>query len=366
MISLTYVHADSLRNFARSILERVDVSSQQAQDAADVLVWANLRGVDTHGVRNLYSLYVRYIEAKHIKAQGNFHLEHETPISARANGDQGLGLAAAAWTMRQTINKAQEAGLCFISMHNSHHLGAAGYYASLALPHDMIGLCMTGYFLNEDADIGVLPMFGQKPMLSTNPISIAFPTNQEPPFVLDMATSIVPYNRVELMQELGQSIPSTWGLDAQGQPTTDPNALRYLFPLGGTREQGGHKGFALGLMVEVLCAVLSGGWSSAEEKPEATMGRKKGRKEHHFAHFFGAIRVDYFREVADFKRDMDDLIQTVHAAEPDPGQERIYVPGEIEHETEQHRRQEGIPLAPNVIETLQKLSKTYDVPFDIK
>jgi LDH2 family malate/lactate/ureidoglycolate dehydrogenase len=173
-----------------------------------------------------------------------------------------------------------------------------------------------------------------------------------------MATSVVPYNRIEMMKELGQNIPLGWGLDAQGQPTTDPAAVRALLPLGGSREQSSHKGYGLALLVEVLCAVLSGAWSQTGAEPDPA----NPYQQQHDAHFFGAIRVDQFRPVHEFKKDMDALIQTIHAAPRAPGQERIYVPGEIEHETAQKRLRDGIPLPPNVVTSLQALSGQYDLP----
>jgi L-2-hydroxycarboxylate dehydrogenase (NAD+) len=337
------IQADPLRNFATTVLERVGIPSDQAADAADVLVWANLHGVDTHGVRNLKKLYVDFIAEGRIKAASEIRVEFETPISARLDGDDGLGLAAGCWAMRYAIDKARQSGMCLVAMRHSQHFGAAGYYPMLAIPHDMIGLSMTGFF-------------------STNPLSFSFPTEQEPPFLLDMATSVVPFNRIEMRQELGQSIPLGWGLDAQGQPTTDPAAVRALLPLGGSREQSSHKGYALALLVEVLCAVLSGGWSQVSDTETGLGGQYKQQND---AHFFGAIRVDYFRPTAEFKRDMDAMIRAIHAAPPAPGHDRIYVPGEIEHETKQKRLREGIPLPPNVVASLQALSSKYDVPLEL-
>jgi L-2-hydroxycarboxylate dehydrogenase (NAD+) len=356
------IQAELLRNFATTVLERVGIPSDQAADAADVLVWANLHGVDTHGVRNLKKLYVDFIAGGRIKAASEIRVEFETPISARLDGDGGLGLAAGCWAMRYAIDKARQSGLCLVAMRQSQHFGAAGYYPMLAIPHDMIGLSMTGFFFAEGVEAGVLPTFGQKPMLSTNPLSFSFPTEQEPPFLLDMATSVVPFNRIEMRQELGQTIPLGWGLDAQGQPTTDPSAVRALLPLGGTREQSSHKGYALALLVEVLCAVLSGGWSQVSDTETGPGGQYKQQND---AHFFGAIRVDYFRPADEFKRDMDAMIRAIHAAPPAPGHDRIYVPGEIEHKTKQKRLREGIPLPPNVVASLQALSREYEVPLEL-
>jgi LDH2 family malate/lactate/ureidoglycolate dehydrogenase len=357
------IQAAALSEFAASILERAGAPRDQAVDAADVLVWANLCGIDTHGVRNLKRFYVDPLTSGRINAQPDFRVEFSTPVSARVDGDNGLGLVGGCWAMRYAINQAKYAGICLVTMHNSHHFGAAGYYPLMTVSHDMIGLSMTGRLFAEGSKTGVLPTFGTQPLLSTNPLSFSFPTAEEAPFLLDMATSITPYNRVEMMMQAGESIPLGWGLDGQGRPTTDPGALRHLFPLGGSREQGGHKGFGLALLVEILSAVLSGGWSN--DGPEAKTMDDNQYTQSKDAHFFGAIRIDAFRDANHFKRDMDALIRKVHAAPTMDGHNRVYVPGEIEHETRQKRLQDGIPLPTTVVESLQELSTEYHVPLSL-
>lgn len=354
------IKAKALKSFSTQVFEQIGVPSNQAHDAADVLIWANLHGVDTHGVRNLKKAYVEPLEQGKINAQPDYVVEHETAVSARVDGDSGLGMSAGCWAMRLAIDKAKRSGICLVTMHHSFHIAAAGYYPLMAIPHDMIGIAMTGNFFPERAERGLLPTFGLLPMMSTNPLSISFPTNQEPPFLLDMSTSVVPYNRVEMMKEAGQSIPLGWGLDRHGNPTTDPAALRLLLPLGGSREQGGHKGFGLALMVEILCAVLSGGWSDKADDSTSTSNHK--HKQSHAAHFFAAIRIDSFRDIDAFKSDLDAMIRTIHAAPVAPDKEQIYVPGEIEHKIREIRLREGIPLPANIWEDLHTLSKRYDVP----
>lgn len=357
------IQAAALKVFSAKVLERAGVPSDQAVDAADVLVWANLCGIDTHGVRNLKRFYVDPVTSGRIKSQPEMRVEFSTPISARVDGDGGLGLVGGCWAMRYAISKAQQSGICLVTMHNSHHFGAAGYYPMMAVAHDMIGLSMTGYLFAEGSEIGVLPTFGSQPLLSTNPLSFSFPTAEEPPFLLDMATSIAPYNRIEMMTEAGESIPLGWGLDGQGHPTTDPAALRHLFPLGGSREQGGHKGFGLALLVEILCAVLSGGWSESSTEPKSPDDNQYTQSSD--AHFFGAIRIDAFRDANHFKHDMDALIRKVHAAPTADGHEKVYVPGEIEYETKQKRLQEGIPLPGAVVADLQELSEEFNVSLEL-
>jgi LDH2 family malate/lactate/ureidoglycolate dehydrogenase len=357
-----FIQARDLRCFTATVFEQAGVSADRAADAADVLVWANLHGVDTHGVRNLRPLYIQFILGGRIRANGEYRIEHETPFSARVDGGGGLGLAAACWGMRLAIHKAQQAGVGLVAMRNSYHFGAAGYYPCLALAHDMIGIALTGRLYAQGAELGVLPTFGAKPMLSTNPIAISFPTLEELPFLLDMATSAAPYNRVLMHRELGKPVPAGWGLDSQGQPTTDPATLRHLLPLGGSRELGGHKGYGLAMMVEVLCAVLSGGWHNLfPDDPRAFDGHVQDND----AHFFGAMRIDAFRPVEEFKRGMDAMIRALRAAPKALGHDRIYVAGEIEHETAQQRLRDGIPLPENVAADLRALSAQFSVPLPL-
>lgn len=362
-LPLRTMQADRLHEFAAAAFEAIGVPAHQAADAAHVLVWANLHGVDTHGVRNLRPFYidgitggddgVRTLTKGAINAAPNFHIEFETPVTARVNGDNGLGMSGGMWAMRVAIEKARQSGVGLVAMHNTHHFGAAGCFAMQAIPHDMIGIALTGYLRPEGMEYGAVPTFGARAMLSTNPISVAVPTGVELPFLLDMATTITPMNRVWLYNELGRTLPKGWGWDEQGHPTEDPAAVRMLPPLGGTREMGSHKGYGLAMVVEILCAQLSGGW-----KRNANGDYSQPLN----AHFFGAIRVDAFRPADEFKAGMDAMIDAIHRAEPAPDHERILVAGDPEHATRRLREVSGIPLPPNVVADLEKLAATYNIP----
>jgi LDH2 family malate/lactate/ureidoglycolate dehydrogenase len=267
-----------------------------------------------------------------------------------------MGLAAGPWAMRLAMAKAKEHGVGIVAVRNSHHYGAAGYHAAMALPEDMIGISLTGLMWPKGSPLGVLPMFGKIPMLSTNPIAVAVPTGVEAPFLLDMATSITPYNRVMLYREVGQPIPEGWALDEQGMATTDPAVAKYLLPLGGTREHGGHKGFGLGVMVEIFCALLSGGWEKGED----------GYGQIGDGHFFMAMRVDAFRPVDEFKAGMDAMIDAFHQAPTVEGRERIIVAGEPEAKTAKRRGEIGVPLPPNVQADLTALAEQFNVPLALE
>ncbi len=356
------IKADDLHLFVKKVFEHSGLSTEQATDAADVLLYASRRGVDTHGIRNLKPIYIDGFDSDHLKPYTDYKIEYETPLTARVDGGHSLGLSAACWAMRLAIQKAKASGIGMVVMRNSHHFGAAGYYPYMALQHDMIGVGMTARVYAREHDYGVLPTFGGKSMFSTNPLSISFPTLEEPPWLLDMSTSTVPFNRILMMRDAGQQIPLGWGVDADGQPTTDPNQVRFLSPLGGTRDQGSHKGYGLAMMVSVLCNLLAGGWDDLYgSDPTAFDGYKVDGD----SHFFAALRVDLFRPLDEFKRGMDAMIRALHAAPKGPGHDRIYVAGEIEHETEQMRLREGVPLTPVVLDELHELSARYNVPLKL-
>jgi len=354
--------AETLHAFTRQVFEKAGFSPRHAADGADVLLWASRRGVDTHGVRNLKLIYLRLLDEGRINPNAHFRIEHETPVSARVNGDGGLGLAAGCWAMRLAMDKAQQSGMAFVAMHNSYHFGAAGYYPAMALGREMIGISLTGRMAARGVEIGVLPTFGAQPMFSTNPIAVAFPTQDEAPWVLDMATSVAPYNRVTLHGENGLPVLPQWGLTDEGEPTAEAALMHHLWPMGGDRAHGGHKGYGLSMMVATLCAVLSGGWDEGHDGDEAAFD---GYRQTTDSHFFGAMRVDVFRPLDEFKRGMDAMIRALHAAPRQEGQERIYVAGEIEHEIEQQRSRDGIPLTAVTVADLQELSEKYGVKFDI-
>ncbi|MEZ4640671.1 MAG: Ldh family oxidoreductase [Caldilineaceae bacterium] len=214
----------------------------------------------------------------------------------------------------------------------------------------------------EGNQYGVVPTFGARAMFSTNPIAIGFPAHEEPDFLLDMATSTTPMNRVVMRQELGQAIPDGWALDAEGRPTTDPATAKMLLPLGGTREHGSHKGYGLAIMVETLCGLLSGGWTALTEPLANGVDHAQSRD----AHFFAAVRVDLFRPLDEFTRGMDAMIRSLRATPRQPDQDRVYVAGEIEHETERKRLREGIPLPANVVADLWEMSRRFDVALSLE
>ena len=353
-------NSDYLKEFTFQIFKRMGCPVEEAMVAADCLNQADLRGVDSHGVARL-SGYVRLWELKRLNATPDMKIIHQTPSTAVLDGDLGLGLVTAPYAMQIAIDKAKIAGTGWVAVQNSNHYGIAGYHAMLALEHDMIGISMT------NASPLVAPTFSKSRFLGTNPIAVAIPALQQPPFVIDMATTTVANGKMEVLQRKGEDAPLGWAQDKEGNPTTDAFALRKggsMLPLGGDREHGGHKGYCLGAMVDIFSAVLSGAnygpwvppFVAFLEPPANPVGKGIG-------HFLGAIRIDAFRPASEFKEHMDNWIQTFRNAEPVTGQDRVLIPGDPERELTIDRQKNGIPLHEQVINDLHELGEKFGLGF---
>jgi LDH2 family malate/lactate/ureidoglycolate dehydrogenase len=240
---------------------------------------------------------------------------------------------------------------------NSNHFGIAGYYAMLALEHDMIGIAST-----NSVRYGA-PTYGKSIMLGTNPFAYAIPAATEPDFVFDFATTTVPRGKLEVYQRKEKPLNPGWAIDADGHPTTSPAAALKgaLLPLGGFGvDNGGHKGYGLGLLVDILCGVLSGG-AFGNDLPLPNSGAQPGK----ISHWFGAIRIDGFRDVDAFKRDLDTELRAFKDSEKAPGESRIYVAGEIEYEKTAAHRQNGVPVHVKVWNGLENLAGELGIPFEL-
>jgi LDH2 family malate/lactate/ureidoglycolate dehydrogenase len=285
-----------------------------------------------------------------VKARAVVRVIQEQPATALVDGDGGLGVVVGSRAMAVAIEKARAAGAGVVAVTNSHHYGIAAHYAKMALPHDMIGISMT----NSLPEV-VLPGVS-KATVGTNPIAIAAPSGDEHPWVLDMATSVGAAGKAEIAMRQGKELPDGWLVDPEGRPTRDPK-MKFqggaLLPLGSFAELASHKGYGLGVGVDVLCGVLSGAGYSAALDPR---GWGTG-------HFFAAIRIDAFRAVPMFKTMMDEMIRFLRAAPRLPGVDRIYAHGEKEWETERERSRDGIPLHPAVVEGLRGLEPDFGVAF---
>ena len=352
---------DQLFEFTVSVFRHFDVPADDARTAATVLQSADLRGIDSHGVARLHT-YFDMLELGRINPKAHVTVVRETASTATVDGDNGLGLVVGPAANAIAMEKALAAGSGWVSVRNSNHYGIAGWYVLEALKRDLIGWSMT------NTTKLVAPLWGAERMLGTNPIAIAFPGAEEPAIVIDMATCTAAYGKVEMARRAGSRIPLRWAADRNGVPTTDPNAMiggGALLPLGSDREGGGHKGYALAVMVDVLSAVLSGAnwgpfvppFALRQEIPTRSVGKGIG-------HFFGALRIDAFIEPDAFKKQIDDMVRSLRRTRPAPGTDGPLIPGDPEREAEAVRRRDGIPLTPPVVEELRDISRQTGIPLE--
>jgi L-2-hydroxycarboxylate dehydrogenase (NAD+) len=350
---------EQLFDFTVRVFRHLGVPESDARKAATVLQAADLRGIDSHGVARLHS-YFDMLRLGRIAPKPNITIVRESPSTATVDGGNGLGLVVGPKANAIAMEKALAVGSGWVSVRNTNHYGIAGYYVLQALERDLIGWSMT------NATKLVAPLWGAERMFGTNPIAIAFPGLEEPPIVIDMATSAVAYGKIEIAKRAGKPIPAGWAIDRSGAPTTDPAAMidgGAQLPLGSTRDGGGHKGYALAVMVDVLSAVLSGAnwgpfappFALQQEVPTRSVGKGIG-------HFFGALRIDAFIDTNDFKRQIDDMIRTLRKTRPAPGTSGPLIPGDPEREAEAIRRREGIPLVAAVVEELRDISRQTGIP----
>lgn len=349
-----------LLEFTIKIFEKINCSQEEAKLAAKVLLSADLRGVDSHGVARL-SGYIRLWEAGRIQPKPDVRIVHETPSTAVVDGDSGLGLVVAPKAMKIAIEKAKHAGTGWVSVRNSNHFGIAGYHAMMALENDMVGIAMT------NASPLVAPTYSLERLLGTNPIAVAIPADAQPPFVADFATTTAANGKLEILQRKNEDAPLGWIQDKTGVQTPDSHALKSggaLLPLGGDKEHGSHKGYCLGSIVDIFSAIFSGAnygpwvppFVSFLPMPADPVGTGIG-------HFFGAMRIDAFRPADEFKSHMDNWISRFRNATPIPGAERVLIPGDPEREMEVDRLQNGIPLLPPVAKDLSELGQRFGIEF---
>lgn len=334
--------------------------AHDAELATEVLLKADLRGVDSHGVARLAG-YVRLWEKKRINVKPAIQIVHETPSTAVIDGDESLGLVVAPFAMKVAMEKASSAGTGWVSVKNSNHFGIAGYHAMMGLEKDMIGLAMT------NASPLVAPTFATERLLGTNPIAVAIPAHQQPPFVADFATTTVANGKLEILQRKKAEAPLGWVQNVQGKPSTNPAELANggaLLPLGSDRERGSHKGYCLGSIVDIFSAVFSGANYGPWVPPFVSfLPLAKDPVGEGIGHFLGAMRVDAFRPADEFKKHMDQWIERFRSAKTVEGEEKVLIPGDPEREMENIRIKEGIPLLEPVVKDLKELSEKFAIPF---
>ena len=327
----------ALRRTVTQIFEKLGVSPEDSAEGADVLTMTDLRGVETHGVSNMLRAYVRDYKAGKLDPRPGWRVVRESPGTAVIDAERRLGIIVGPKAMRLAVEKARTVGVGIVTVYNSGHFGAIGHYAMQATQHDMVGVCFTG------AGLSVVPTFASKPLLGTNPIALAAPARHEAPMLFDAATSAIAGNKIRLAIRLGSPLLPGWVTDKDGNPIMEEKPVfnrdeYHQAPLGGTREQGSHKGYGFALMAEVLSTVLSGALPTM-------LAPGSGSKNH-----FAAYNIEAFTDVEQFKDTMDEMLKTLRTATPVPGQDRVLYPGLSESEEIQTRRANGIPLHKEVLQ----------------
>jgi len=356
MIKYLRFRAEDLHAFMVRFFCKLGVSEPDAVVAADVLLAADMRGVESHGIIRLNTYYGSRLRKGLIDPTSPVTVARETPTTLLLDGGNGLGQVIAKQAMTRCIEKAREMGVSMVTVRNSNHYGIAGYYAMMALPHDMIGISFT------NSQPLVAPTYGSAPIIGTNPIAVAVPTLEERPYVLDMATSIVPIGKVTVYDKAGKQMPEGWGINGRGEITQTPAEVLTggaLMPLGGVDFMSGYKGYGLSLWVDIFSGVLSGAAHGA------AVGRSGASGQANVGHYFAAMRVDAFRDVEEFKRDMDATIRELKTSPKAVGQERIFIHGEKEFERSEYNLQHGVPLMASVARGLEDIAAEVGVEFGL-
>jgi len=353
--------SERLHEFASQVFQHFGVPAEAADQAAAILVLSDLRGIDSHGIARLRS-YVSMLSIGRINPQPNITIVRESPSTATVDGDNGLGLVVGPQANAIAMEKADRVGTGWVAVRHTNHYGIAGWYVLEALKRDMIGWAMT------NTTKIVAPLWGAEKMLGTNPLAIAFPGLEEPPVVIDMATPAAAFGKVEMAIRTDKPIPDGWAIDRDGNPTTNPHAMvdgGAMLPLGADRDHGGHKGYCLGAMVDLLCGPLSGAnWGPFTPPFTLDHAEPPRRVGQGIGHFFGAMRIDAFIDPLEFKRQVDDWSRTFRATRPAPGTRGPLIPGDPERFAEIERRSTGIPLVPAVVEDLRFVAKETGVAWE--
>ena len=339
------VSEEDARHATKTVFLAMGLNEEDADVATDVLITSDLRGCESHGVSNMLRAYVQAYDKGVYNPRPDVKVLRDSPVAATWHADSGLGIQVGPRAMQTAIDKAHETGIGAVAVQNCGHVGMLAYYALMAIPHDMIGICMVS------AGGGLqVPLWGTKPIFGTHPIAWGAPAGKMPPFVFDVATTQVAANKLMLTRRIGSNLEPGWITGLDGDPimaavdSPDYGGF-FMLPFGGTRENGGHKGTGFAAIVDIMSGILSG------NKP----GFKAAPGMH--SQFVMAIKVDAFIDTAEFKSDLDTLLEEISSMEPISGQERVYYAGLLEHEETALRKADGIPYHREVVDWFNQISE---------
>lgn len=341
-------NVETLKKFTEDVMASTGLKRESAALFADALLYADMRGIGSHGLTRLTTYYSRLRDGL-VDPQAEPSIRSDFPALIRVEGNNALGVVSASFAMKTCIEHAKTAGACYAPVNGGNHFGCASYYAEMAAREGMIGIAMA------NGPVAVAPIGGKEPMLGTNPLAIAIPMEGRNPFVLDMATSVVARGKIKLAEKEGRTIPEGWGIDEEGHPTTDPSKVKCVLPFGGA------KGYGISMIIDILCSVL------ANAKNSQTMGSFydfSGKKQE-AGFFLGALNPAAIMDEADFLKGTRDFADSIKNSVKAEGTAEIFVPGEIEYRKQQSALTEGIKLSDVIVAELRKLSEETGVALDI-
>jgi L-2-hydroxycarboxylate dehydrogenase (NAD+) len=348
--NIHWVDFKTMEEFMADVFRGIGVPAEDAKVCAEVLIAADKRGIDSHGVGRLKPIYYDRIKEGIQNPVTNFEIVREGLTTAVIDGHDGMGHVIGKMAMQMAIDKAKRHGMGMVAVRNSTHYGIAGYYSLMAIENGMIGITGT------NARPSIAPTFGVENMLGTNPLTFGMPTDEPFPFFLDCATSITQRGKIEVYDRLGKELPEGWVIDEAGNARTDTHQVLIdlvkgkaaLTPLGGIGEDtGGYKGYGYATVVEILSAALQGG---SFLKGLLGFDNEGNKRPYHLGHFFIAINIEEFTELESFKKTTGDILRDLRNSRKAPGCERIYTAGEKEYENWLYRKDKGVPIN----ESLQK------------
>lgn len=339
-------NARKLKAFASGIMQKAGLDEESSRIFAESLVNADMRGIGSHGLTRL-TAYSRRIRDGLVSRNSEIKILQDADSLLLIDGQNGMGAVTAYRAMELCIERAAKNGCCFAAVQGGNHFGYAAFFTEYAASKGMIGVSMA------NGPVAIVPTGGAKPMLGTNPLSISIPAGRYPTMVLDMATSIVARGKVTLAKKEGRTIPDNWGVDIEGRPTTDPDKVYAMLPFGGA------KGYAIALIIEILCSCLSGALNGQNMGSfyDYTRIQQSG-------FFLGAFNISSIMPLDVFKDRVDELFDSIKNSPKAPGVSEIMIPGEIELNKYEHALKEGVQLSEAVIKELKALSIEYGIPFD--
>ncbi|MFX0058462.1 MAG: Ldh family oxidoreductase [Candidatus Hodarchaeota archaeon] len=363
---IIYIEAQILENFMMDVFIGSGVPPDDAKIVAEVLITSDLRGIESHGIQRCKMYYDR-IKQGIYEAKTKIDIIKDGSTTALWDGNCGMGHVIGYKAMKTAIEKAKKFGLGAVAVRNSTHFGIAGYYSLMAIKEGMIGLAVT------NARPSIPPTFGVEPILGTNPLTIGAPSDEDFPFLIDCATSIIQRGKVEVYSRINKALPENTVINDKGENITDPNKIleamlerkAALLPLGGKGEDtAGYKGYGYATVVELLSAALQDGIFLRD-----TLGIKEnGQKRLKVGHFFLAINIDSFIGLDSFKKTAGNIMRGLRSAKKDPSAEKIYTAGEKEYLAEKERKEIGIPLNKSLQHDIKLMKeelnlKNYNFPF---